>query len=281
MRWPRRLQPEPSEQQKLRLARITGYNETQMAARRMIVRNGKVLNGIDMLEERQFEPLKIAGVPKPRIGLITNQTGIDAKGRAPSMCWRALRGCSLTPSSLPSTALTGAATTLPTSPTPRTAQPACRSTACTATPTPSGVRLSMSLRNLDVIVFDLQDVGARFYTYEATLGYFLEAAAKAKKPIVVLDRPNPITGAYVQGPVSDAGQESFVNYFPLPVRHGMTMGELAKLFNEEKHIDAELTVIPMRGWLRGDWFDSTGAPGSAPRPTSAIWMRPHSIRASR
>ena len=73
------------------------------------------------------------------------------------------------------------------------------------------------IRKLDVIVFDLQDVGARFYTYETTLGYFLEAAAKAKKPIVVLDRPNPITGAYVQGPISDAGQESFVNYYPLPV----------------------------------------------------------------
>ena len=115
------------------------------------------------------------------------------------------------------------------------------------------------IRNLDVIVVDLQDIGARFYTYETTVGYFLEAAAKAKKPIIVLDRPNPITGNYVQGPISDAGQESFVNYFALPVRHGMTIGELAKLFNEEKQIDADLTVVPMRGWLRGDWYDSTGA----------------------
>jgi uncharacterized protein YbbC (DUF1343 family) len=122
------------------------------------------------------------------------------------------------------------------------------------------------IKNLDVLVVDLQDVGARFFTYATTMGYFLEAAAKAHKPIVVLDRPDPITGAYVQGPVSDAGQESFVNYYALPVRHGMTMGELAKLFNEEKHIDADLTVIPMRGWMRGDWFDSTGQIWASPSP---------------
>ena len=113
------------------------------------------------------------------------------------------------------------------------------------------------VRKLDVLVFDIQDAGARFYTYETTLGYFLEAAAKLAKPIVVLDRPNPINGAYVQGPVSDAGQESFVNYYPVPVRHGMTIGELAKLYNAERNINANLTVVPMKGWMRGDWFDST------------------------
>ena len=120
------------------------------------------------------------------------------------------------------------------------------------------------VRKLDVLVFDIQDAGARFYTYETTLGYFLEAAATSGKPIVVLDRPNPINGAYVQGPVSDAGQQSFVNYYPVPVRHGMTIGELAKLFNAERHINANLTVVPMRGWMRGDWFDST----------SALWVNP-------
>ncbi len=122
------------------------------------------------------------------------------------------------------------------------------------------------LRNLDVLVYDMQDVGARFYTYETTLGYFLEAAAKAGKPIVVLDRPNPLTGAYVQGPLSDAGQESFVNYQRVPVRHGMTIGELAKLYNSERHINANLTVVPMQGWLRGDWFDSTGQVWINPSP---------------
>ncbi len=122
------------------------------------------------------------------------------------------------------------------------------------------------IRNLDVLVFDLQDAGARFYTYEATLGYFLEAAAKAGKPIVVLDRPNPVNGAYVQGPVSDAGQESFVNYHNVAVRHGMTIGELAKLYNGERHINANLTVVPMKGWMRGDWFDSTGLEWVNPSP---------------
>ena len=122
------------------------------------------------------------------------------------------------------------------------------------------------LRNLDAVVIDVQDAGARFYTYESTLGYFLEAAAKAGIEIIVLDRPNPITGRFVQGPVSDSGHDSFVNYFPLPVRHGMTMGELAKLFNSERGLNAKLTVVPMEGWIRGDWYDSTGMTWINPSP---------------
>ena len=113
------------------------------------------------------------------------------------------------------------------------------------------------LKGLDAVVVDIQDVGARYYTYETTLGYFLEAAAKAGIELIVLDRPNPVTGAFVQGPIPDAGRESFVNYFPVPVRHGMTMGELAKMFNAERNINARLTVVPMEGWIRGDWYDST------------------------
>jgi uncharacterized protein YbbC (DUF1343 family) len=123
-----------------------------------------------------------------------------------------------------------------------------------------------ALKNLDAIVVDLQDAGARFYTYETTVGYFLEAAAKANLEVIVLDRPNPLTGSLVQGPLSDAGHESFTNYFPLPVRHGMTLGELAKMFNVERKINAKLTVIPMEGWLRGDWYDSTGLAWINPSP---------------
>jgi uncharacterized protein YbbC (DUF1343 family) len=122
------------------------------------------------------------------------------------------------------------------------------------------------LKNLDAVVVDIQDAGARFYTYETTLGYFLEAAAKAGIEIVVLDRPNPITGSLVQGPIADPGHESFTNYFELPVRHGMTMGELAKLFNSERNINVRLTVIPMEGWIRGDWYDSTGLAWVNPSP---------------
>ena len=122
------------------------------------------------------------------------------------------------------------------------------------------------LKTLDAVVVDIQDAGARFYTFETTLGYFLEAAAKSGIEIIVLDRPNPITGSLVQGPVADPGNESFTNYFELPVRHGMTMGELAKLFNSERNINARLTVVPMEGWMRGDWYDSTGLAWINPSP---------------
>jgi len=122
------------------------------------------------------------------------------------------------------------------------------------------------LSHLDILVYDILDAGVRFYTYESTLGYFLEAAAKAGKGIVVLDRPNPITGAFVQGPVRDAGRESFVSYSQTPVRHGMTIGELARMFNAVRSINAKLTVVPMEGWMRGDWFDSTGELWTNPSP---------------
>jgi uncharacterized protein YbbC (DUF1343 family) len=113
------------------------------------------------------------------------------------------------------------------------------------------------LKGLDALVFDIQDVGVRFYTYETTMFYALESAAKVGIPFYVLDRPNPITGTHVEGPLMDAANTSFVGCFAsLPVRHGMTMGELARLYNGENHIGAKLTVISMQDWLRGDWFDS-------------------------
>ena len=253
----------PNEQQKMRVARITGYNEAQMAARRVVVRNGKVLTGIDILEERKFDPLHVANIAKPRIGLVTNQTGVDSRGKRTIDVIDDEPGLRLAAIFSPEHGVEGTAdtTSIANSKDAKTGVPIVSVYGDTDAKRRPSLEV---LRNLDVIVFDVQDIGARFYTYETTLGYFLEAAAKAKKPIVVLDRPNPVTGNYVQGPVSDAGQESFVNYFALPVRHGMTMGELAKMFNEEKHIDAELTVIPMRGWLRGDWFDST----------DALWINP-------
>jgi uncharacterized protein YbbC (DUF1343 family) len=122
------------------------------------------------------------------------------------------------------------------------------------------------LKSLNAVFIDLQNAGARYYTFETTMGYFLEAAAKAGTEVVVLDRPNPITGSIVQGPVSDPGTPSFVNYFPEPVRHGMTMGELAQMFNSELHINAKLTVVPMQGWMRGDWYDSTSLTWVNPSP---------------
>src|SRR5215472_11307382 len=114
------------------------------------------------------------------------------------------------------------------------------------------------LKKLNVLVIDIQDIGSRFYTYESTLGYALESAAATGTEVVVLDRPNPLTGIYVQGPVSDGNHLNFVDYTTEPIRHGMTMGELARMFNSERRINAKLTVVPVQGWERGDWFDSTG-----------------------
>jgi len=255
----------PSEEQKMRVARITGYNEAAVASRRVIVRNGQVFNGIDVLEQRNFDALKTPGTRVPRIGLVTNQTGVDSRGRRTIDVLGHAAGLQLAAIFSPEHGITGAVDT--------TDIPNFKDEATEVNiysvygDTDTKRRPSLEvLRNLDVLVFDIQDAGARFYTYETTLGYFLEAAAKAGKPIVVLDRPNPINGAYVQGPVSDAGQESFVNYYAIPVRHGMTIGELAKLYNTEKHINANLTVVPMKGWMRGDWFDSTGQVWVNPSP---------------
>ena len=122
------------------------------------------------------------------------------------------------------------------------------------------------LGGVDTVVVDLQDAGARFYTYAATLAYVMEAAAERGIRVVVLDRPNPITGAAVEGPLLDEDQLGFTGYLPLPVRHGMTLGELARLFNVEGEIGAELEVVPLRGWRRDLWFDETGLTWVAPSP---------------
>jgi uncharacterized protein YbbC (DUF1343 family) len=115
-------------------------------------------------------------------------------------------------------------------------------------------------------VFDIQDAGARFYSYEVTLGYVMEAAAQAGVEVVVLDRPNPVTGSFVQGPMAVGGPQRLVNYVDVPVRHGMTLGEMAQMYNGEKKLGAKLTVVPMQGWQRGDWFDSTGVAWVNPSP---------------
>lgn len=122
------------------------------------------------------------------------------------------------------------------------------------------------LSGIDVIVVDLQDIGARFYTYMTTLAYVMEEAAKAQVAVVVLDRPNPINGFAIEGPTLDSEQMGFTGYFPMPIRHGLTLGELARLFNAENRIGADLTVIPMKHWSRDDWFDQTGVPWINPSP---------------
>ncbi len=122
------------------------------------------------------------------------------------------------------------------------------------------------LRGLDALVYDIQDVGARFYTYITTMAYAMEAAAGAGLDFYVLDRPDPITASMVQGPVLDPDLKSYIGYFPLPVRYGMTAGELAQLFNKEKAIGAKLHVLPMEGYRRQIWFDQTGLRWVNPSP---------------
>jgi uncharacterized protein YbbC (DUF1343 family) len=257
---------DPAEAEKLRLANLTGYNEMQSAARRLSVRNGAVKTGIDVLEEKDFAALHPAKEGAPRkIGLLTNQTGVDAEGRRTIDVLAHVPGISLDAIFSPEHSVTG---TLDTTNIRNTKDAATGVNVYSLYGTGDAARRPQLeiLKKLDAVVIDLQDAGVRFYSYEITTGYFLEAAAKAGLEVVILDRPNPITGAFVQGPVPDEGHESFANYFPLPVRHGMTLGELAKLFNAERHINARLQVVPLEGWQRGDWFDSTGLGWINPSP---------------
>jgi uncharacterized protein YbbC (DUF1343 family)/CubicO group peptidase (beta-lactamase class C family) len=123
-----------------------------------------------------------------------------------------------------------------------------------------------TLEGLDTIVIDLQDIGTRFYTYMTTMAYVMEEAAKKGIAVIVLDRPNPIGGVQIEGPLLDAGDFGFTGYFPMPIRHSLTLAELAQLFNGENKIGANLTVVPMRNWNRGEWFDETGLPWINPSP---------------
>jgi len=252
------------EKQALRWEGITGYNEAQSAARRMSVRNGSVKTGIDVLEAHGFDVLQVAGRNK-RIGLLTNQTGVDADGRRSIDVLAHAQGVSLEAIFSPEHGVTGTLDTTDVNNSKDAATGIAVYSVYGAKDADRRPPLDV-MKNLDAVVIDIQDAGVRFYTYETTMGYFLEAAAKAGVEVIVLDRPDPITGSFVQGPVSDAGRESFTNYWTVPVRHGLTMGELAKMYNAERNINAKLTIVPMEGWQRGDWFDSTGLAWVNPSP---------------
>jgi uncharacterized protein YbbC (DUF1343 family)/CubicO group peptidase (beta-lactamase class C family) len=284
-----------SDKEALRWQSITGYNEAQSAARRMSTRNGSVKNGIDVLEAHGFDVLvnvgkgnkdpllaKEAGGRAPaenspdggplhttRIGLLTNQTGLDAEGRRTIDVLAQARiqnpGITLEVIFSPEHGVTGTLDTTHIGDTKDAATGVPVYSVYGGTDTARRPSLDV-LKFLDAVVIDIQDAGVRYYTFETTLGYFLEAAAKAGVEVILLDRPDPVTGSFVQGPVADAGRESFTSYWTVPVRHGMTMGELAKMFNSERGINAKLTVVPMEGWQRGDWFDATGLEWVSPSP---------------
>jgi uncharacterized protein YbbC (DUF1343 family)/CubicO group peptidase (beta-lactamase class C family) len=239
--------------------RLTGYNETITGAGlpRQIARNAQVQTGLDVLAGEKFAPL--AG---KRVGLITNHTGLSRDGKR-NVDLMTAAGVKVAALFTPEHGLAG-----------KEDQENVRNTKDAATGIPAtslyngtNRRLSQEMLNgIDILVFDIQDVGARFYTYSCTLISSLEESAKKGVPFYVLDRPNPITGVHVEGPILDRDLESFVGCFEMPVRHGLTFGELATMVNGERHLGANLTVIPMKNWERGDWFDSTGLTWVDPSP---------------
>ena len=254
-----------SEVEKLRLARITGYNEAMAGERLVTSRNGRVRTGIDVLESHGFAELRTAGKAVTRVALVTNQTGVDGRGIRTIDVLAKSPGIELAAIFSPEHGVNGNVDTTAIG----DARDAATGVAVWSVYGDTSEKRHPALgivKSVDAVVYDIQDIGVRFYTYETTLGYFLEAAAKAGKRMVVLDRPNPIKGAYVQGPISDKGREGFTNFGQIPVRHGMTIGELARLYNRERAIGAALTVVAMEGWQRGDWMDATGVRWVNPSP---------------
>jgi uncharacterized protein YbbC (DUF1343 family) len=216
-----------------------------------------VLSGLDVLARSGFAPLQ--GV---RVGLITNQTGIDREGRRNIDVMRAA-GVNLTMLFSPEHGISGNVDT---------------NDVADSKDVPTGLPIRSLYGNgrtqvragmfagLDAVVFDMQDVGVRFYTYECAMLYALQEAARSGAAFYVLDRPNPVTGLHVEGPLLEEGLHSNVGCYSLPVRHGMTLGELAGMANEEQKWNAKLEVIRAENWSRAEWFDETGLPWVDPSP---------------
>lgn len=211
-------------------------------------RSSTVLNGIDVLREGNFDLLS-----GKRVGLVTNQTGMAADGTSTIDLLFHSDACNLVALFSPEHGIRGTMDEdVRSSTDEKTGLPVHSLYGDSKRPTPE------MLRNIDALVFDIQDIGARFYTYIATMAYCMEEAAKAGIVFVVLDRPNPIGGVHVEGPMLDADKTSFNGYMPLPIRHGMTVGELAQYFNTENRIGVRLQIVPMRGWRRSHYFWDTG-----------------------
>jgi uncharacterized protein YbbC (DUF1343 family) len=222
----------------------------------------RVLNGIDVLREQGFEPL--AG---KRVGLITNNTGLATDGTTTIDLLHNSKSCKLVSIFTPEHGLTGTMDSkVRSSVEEKTSVPIYSLYGDAMRPT------AEMLKDVDVLVFDIQDIGARFYTYITTMGYCMEEASKAKIPFYVLDRPNPIGGVRVEGPMLDPDKTSFTGFMPLPVRHGMTVGEIARYFNAEKKIGVQLHVIPMKGWSRSYYFWDTGQLWVNPSPNIRTMM---------
>ncbi len=257
-----RAQTEQSEYVQVMLSGLNRFTNDVAAARKseeggaLAPEQAEVLNGIDVLARDGFKELQ--GL---RVGLITNHTGRDRAGRQTIDVLREAPGVKLTALFSPEHGIRGQLDEkISDSKDEKTGLPVYSLYGETRRPKPE------HLKELDALVFDIQDIGTRFYTYMSTLGNALEEAAKARIPVFVLDRPNPIGGLDVEGPVADADKLSFIAYHQLPVRHGMTMGELARLFNEQRKIGCDLRVVKMENWRRGMWLDATGQTWVNPSP---------------
>jgi uncharacterized protein YbbC (DUF1343 family) len=217
---------------------------------------GRVQTGLDVLEAEKFALLR-----GKHVGLITNHTGLDFQGRSTVELLAHAQGVQLVALFSPEHGIAGHADEkISTSKDPSTGLPIYSLYGEHLRPTDE------MLQGIDALVFDVQDAGVRFYTYTTTMGYCMEEAAKRNIAFYVLDRPNPLNGEIVEGPMLDPEKTSFIAYYPLPVRYGLTIGELAQLFNTENHINAQLHVIPMRNWHRNYFFESTGMRWLPPSP---------------
>jgi uncharacterized protein YbbC (DUF1343 family) len=216
----------------------------------------QTLTGIDVLEAQKFAPL--AG---KRVGLITNQTGIDRYRRSTIDLLAHAPGVKLVALFSPEHGIRGTFDARVSSTTDEaTRLPVYSLYGETERPTDA------MLAGLDVLVFDIQDAGVRFYTYVTSMGYAMEAAAAHHIAFYILDRPDPLGGERIEGPMLDRDRTNFVGYFPMPVRMAMTLGEMAQMFNAEKKIGCDLHIIRMQNWRRQMWFSDTGLPWVNPSP---------------
>jgi uncharacterized protein YbbC (DUF1343 family) len=219
-------------------------------------RVGRVQTGLDVLEAQKFAPLR-----GKHIGLITNHTGLDYQERSTINVLAHAPGVQIVALFSPEHGIAGHSDEkLSSSKDASTGLPIFSLYGDHLRPTDE------MLKGIDALVFDVQDAGVRFYTYTSTMAYCMEEAAKRNIAFFVLDRPNPLNGDIIEGPMLDAEKTSFVAYYPLPVRYALTIGELAQFLNTENHINAQLHVIPMKNWHRNYFFESTGRKWIPPSP---------------
>jgi uncharacterized protein YbbC (DUF1343 family) len=237
------------------------------AVRRTVVEqpsnDRRTLTGIDVLVRDGFKPLR-----GKRVGLVTNHTGRSRDGIATIDLLHKAPGVTLVSLFSPEHGIRGVLDAdVPAEKDEQTGLTIHSLFYKGGTGRP----LEGSLAGIDTLVIDLQDVGVRFYTYQLAMGYAMEEAAKRNIAVFVLDRPNPINGWQIEGPMSRApgdgeSPNTFIAYLPMPIRHGLTMGELARLYNDENRINADLTVIALENWKRDHWFDETGLTWINPSP---------------